>query len=119
MNFKIIAVDFDGTLCADKWPEIGEPNADLIAYLIRQRESGAKLILWTCRTGRVLENAVNWSAKQGLQFDAVNENLPEVLDWMGGDSRKIFAHEYIDDRSSASFRFCLPFGETENWRENV
>lgn len=24
MNSKIIAVDFDGTLCENKWPEIGE-----------------------------------------------------------------------------------------------
>lgn len=28
MNSKIIAVDFDGTLCENKWPEIGEANED-------------------------------------------------------------------------------------------
>lgn len=99
MDFKIIAVDFDGTLCENKWPKIGEPNKELIAYLKEQKEAGVKLILWTCRVGEILENAVKWSAEQGLIFDAINENLPEVIKFMGGDTRKIFANEYIDDRN--------------------
>ncbi len=101
MDFKIIAVDFDGTLCENKWPEIGEPNKELIAYLKERQTAGDKLILWTCRVGEILDNAVAWSAKWGLIFDAVNENLPEVLEWMGGDTRKIFANEYIDDRNTS------------------
>ncbi|MCI8992276.1 MAG: hypothetical protein HFG80_06045 [Eubacterium sp.] len=100
MNFEIIAVDFDGTLCENKWPEIGEPNKELITYLKKRQETGDKLILWTCRVGEILDNAVIWSAEQGLIFDAVNENLPEVLERMGGDTRKIFADEYIDDKNS-------------------
>ena len=99
MDFKIIAVDFDGTLCENKWPEIGEPNKELIAYLKERQAAGDKLILWTCRVSKVRDAAVAWSAEQGLIFDAVNENLPEVLEWMGNDSRKIFANEYIDDRN--------------------
>lgn len=99
MDFKIIAVDFDGTLCENKWPEIGEANKELIAYLKKRQAAGDKLILWTCRVGEVRDAAVAWSADQGLIFDAVNENLPEVLEWMGGDTRKIFANEYIDDRN--------------------
>lgn len=99
MDFNIIAVDFDGTLCENKWPEIGEPNNELIAYLKKRQEAGDKLILWTCRVGEVRDAAVAWSAEQGLIFDAVNENPPEVLEWMGGDTRKIFANEYIDDRN--------------------
>lgn len=97
---EIIAVDFDGTLCENKWPEIGEPNIRLIECLKEdQREYGTKLILWTCRAGEKLEEAVNWCADHGLVFDAVNENLPEVVEWMGGDTRKIFADRYIDDRA--------------------
>lgn len=99
MDFKIIAVDFDGTLCENKWPEIGEPNLGLIAYLKERQAAGDKLVLWTCRVGEILKNAIAWSAEKGIIFDAVNENLPEVLEWMGGDSRKIFANEYIDDRN--------------------
>ena len=48
--YQIIAVDFDGTLCYGNWPELGEPNRPLIEYLINQKRSGNKLILWTCRT---------------------------------------------------------------------
>ena len=47
--YQIIAVDFDGTLCYSNWPELGEPNRPLIEYLINQKRSGNKLILWTCR----------------------------------------------------------------------
>lgn len=99
MDFKIIAVDFDGALCENKWPEIGAPNKELIVYLKERQAAGDKLVLWTCRVGEILKNAINWSAEQGLIFDAVNENLPEVLEWMGGDTRKVFANEYIDDRN--------------------
>ena len=66
MDFNIIAVDFDGTLCENKWPEIGEPNNELIAYLKKRQEAGDKLILWTCRVGEVRDAAVAWSAEQGL-----------------------------------------------------
>jgi hydroxymethylpyrimidine pyrophosphatase-like HAD family hydrolase len=45
MKSKIIAVDFDGTLCANKYPKIGAPNVTLIRHLIEQRQQGAKLIL--------------------------------------------------------------------------
>lgn len=99
---KIIAVDFDGTLCENKWPEIGEANLKLIWNLTEQKEKyGAKIILWTCRTGEKLEEAIRFCEERGLRFDAVNENLPEVIEWMGGDTRKIYANEYLDDRAVA------------------
>ena len=107
MDFKIIAVDFDGTLCEDMWPKIGKLNLELFAYLKAEQEKGNKIILWTCRKGRLLEQAISKCRRKGLIFDSVNENLPEVLEWMGGNSRKIFAHEYIDDRNSK--KIDLPF----------
>lgn len=79
-NCVIYAVDFDGTLCGQKFPEIGEPNRDLINWLIKQQKVGNKVILWTNRVGRFLENAVKWSAAQGLFYDAVNENIPEIVE---------------------------------------
>lgn len=100
MDFNIIAVDFDGTLCENKWPEIGEPNKELIVYLKKRQEAGDKLVLWTCRVGKILDNAVAWSAEQGIIFDAVNENLPEMVAFFGTDTKKIFANEYIDDRNA-------------------
>lgn len=95
---KIVAVDFDNTLCFSNWPDLGEPNVRLIRALIELKQNGNKLILWTCRNGMDLQRAVAWCEQQGLQFDAINENLPETIALYGGDSRKITADYYIDDR---------------------
>lgn len=95
----IIAVDFDGTLCVESYPEIGAPNLKLIRMLRKKQELGDKLILWTCRAGNKLDEAVEWCRMQGLYFDAVNDNLPEMVELWGNNSRKITADIYIDDKS--------------------
>lgn len=95
----IVAVDFDGTLCTNKYPNIGDPNIYLISHLKEMKKSGTKLILWTCRVGDELEQAIEWCLDQGLTFDTVNQNLPEIIESFGGDPRKVFANEYIDDRN--------------------
>ncbi|QTE71902.1 hypothetical protein JRC49_03445 [Clostridiales bacterium FE2011] len=97
---KVIAVDFDGTLCEDdRWPEIGKANRGVIDALLREQANGAKIILWTCRAGEQLAEAVKWCTREGIVFDAVNANLPEHTELFGGDSRKVHASEYWDDRS--------------------
>ena len=98
-TYKTIAVDFDGTLCYSSWPELGAPNAPLIEYLKRWRADGNKLILWTCRAGEALDRAVAWCSDQQLTFDAVNDNLPEIIAEYGNNSRKITCDYYIDDRA--------------------
>ena len=98
-KYKIIAVDFDGTLCFSNWPELSEPNRPLIEYLCSQKKSGNRLILWTCRAGEALEKAVFWCKEQGLYFDAINDNLPEVVEQYGNNSRKITCDFYIDDKA--------------------
>ena len=96
----VIAVDFDGTLDSGGcWPEVGKPNLELIEKLKVRQAMGDKLILWTCRSGAALEVAVAWAAEQGLTFDAVNDNLPEVVVAYGHNSRKISCDYYIDDKS--------------------
>ena len=99
MADRIIAVDFDGTLCENAWPGIGEARGGVIDYVLGQQMTGAKIILWTNRAGSRLEEALKWCAARGLAFDAVNENLPEVVQRFGGDTRKIYADEYLDDRA--------------------
>lgn len=111
-GIRIIAVDFDGTLCRDCYPDIGEPNLKLIAILKNLQKRGCKVILWTCRCGKLLEEALQWCEQFQIQFDAVNENAKETIQKYGTDSRKIFADVYIDDKC------CFPW-ETENgtWEE--
>ena len=102
----IIAVDFDGTLITgNKWPDVeGEPNLPLINILIRERQIGNKVILWTNRTDvpeeekYPLKTAIDFCRAAGLEFDAVNENLPEIIEAYHSDSRKVSADLYIDDK---------------------
>jgi Predicted hydrolases of the HAD superfamily len=97
---KIIAVDFDGTLFTDEYPEVGYPIWSVINYCKEQKDKGAILILWTCRNGEDLTEAVELAKSVGIDFDYVNENTRENLAMYGGrDNRKIYADEYIDDRA--------------------
>ena len=96
----IIAVDFDGTLCENEWPGIGAAKQQTIDVLRTARACGARLILWTNRVGARLNEAVAWSREHGLEFDAVNENLPEVLAAFTTDCRKVYADIYLDDRAA-------------------
>jgi len=98
-NVAIAAVDFDGTIVKDKYPELGEINESTVRYVKFLKETGYKLILWTCRHGKMLEDAVQFCSEIGINFDAVNANLPEIIDKYGNDSRKIYADIYIDDRA--------------------
>ena len=100
---KIIAVDFDGVLCEDQWPEIGPEKKDNIELAKFWKQAGAALILWTCRCGEQLDEAVSWCRERGLEFDAVNENLPERVAFYGSESRKISADEYWDDKARGLF----------------
>ena len=69
--------------------------------LIKLRDEGHKLILWTNRGDNdeypVLTEAVQWCRERGLEFDAVNENLPDQKK-LSGYSPKIMADYYIDDK---------------------
>jgi len=96
----IYAVDFDGTLCEEKWPGIGRPNMSLINFLISEQKEGHKIILWTMREGDFLDEALDWCEGLGLIFDAVNDNLPEQQALYGNNSRKVYADWYIDDHNA-------------------
>jgi hypothetical protein len=99
MRTKTIAVDFDGTLCRYAYPGIGAPITETIECLKAEKAAGAKIILWTCRNGMLLDAAVAWCAEKGIVFDAVNGNLPENIAEYGKDTRKVSADEYWDDRA--------------------
>lgn len=89
----IIAVDFDMTLSFEHYPNIGKPNTRLFNWLIEHKNNGDRIVLWTCREGKQLMEAIQFCKQNGLEFDSVNTNLPEI-DFV---SRKIVADIYIDD----------------------
>lgn len=100
---KIVAVDFDGTLVEDDYPNVGRPHQDMIDACKALKQAGVKLILWTSRDNdtpdRALDRAVDYCRSIGLEFDAVNENLPELKEIFQNDTRKVYADLYIDDKA--------------------
>lgn len=99
MRAKIIAVDFDGTLIEEgKWPGIGATNEKVLNYCKDEQAKGARIILWTNRIDKPLETAIKWCEEHGLRLDAVNDNVPESVEFFGTNTRKIYADEFIDDR---------------------
>ena len=95
----VIAVDFDGTIVEHKYPAIGRelPFAtETLRMLIRDRH---KLILWSVREGRLLDEAVEWCRERGVEFYAVNRDYPEESREHDSFSRKLKADQFIDDRN--------------------
>lgn len=108
----IIAVDFDGTLVTDEFPEIGQPIKYTWDRLWQAKSAGAKIILWTSRDNEHLQKAIDFCALRGFEFDAVNDNLPECKKMFSNDTRKVYANEYWDDKAIS--KFCdrlFPYGE--------
>ncbi|MGU8449406.1 phage portal protein [Clostridium perfringens] len=96
---EIYAIDFDGTLCTNKYPEIGEEKAEVIDYVKNLKNEGHKLILWTCREREKLDDAIEWCKEKGIEFDAINENLDETIEQFDSDPRKVSANHYLDDKN--------------------
>ncbi len=100
-NIKI-AVDFDGTIVEHQYPEIGKEKLFAFQTLKELEKKGARLILWTFRAGKELDDAVDYCRRNGIEFYAVNKNYPEeVVDETV--SRKIDADIYIDDKNIGGF----------------
>ena len=96
----IIAVDFDGTIVTHEYPKIGKEIPFATQTLKMLAKDGHRLILWTVREGRLLEEAVKWCNERGVDFYAVNKDYPEEeLDNNNHYSRKLKADNWIDDRN--------------------
>lgn len=98
-----IAVDFDGTIVEHRFPVIGKPLPFAFETLKKLQEQRHQLILWTYRSGKELEEAVEFCRKRGIEFYAVNSNYPEEVFDASKISRKIQADIYIDDRNAGGF----------------
>lgn len=94
-----IAVDFDGTIVENRFPEIGEERPFAIETLKKLREDCHVLILWTVRNGESLNEALKWCEERGLVFDAVNESYLIDDEYKSSVSSKVNAQLFIDDRN--------------------
>lgn len=93
-----IAVDFDGTIVEDEYPGIGKPVIFAFDTLKKLQDKGHRLILWTYRNGKHLDDAVAFCKENGVVFYAVNKSFPEET-FDPKYSRKINADYFIDDRN--------------------
>lgn len=93
-----IAIDFDGTIVEDEYPRIGRPIIFAFETLKKLQADGHRLILWTYRKGRALDEAVKFCEDNGIVFYAVNKSFPEE-EFDASYSRKINADIFIDDRN--------------------
>lgn len=100
-NIKI-AVDFDGTIVEHEYPKIGKEKLFAFQTLKELEKMGVRLILWTFRTGKELDDAVDYCRLNGVEFYAVNKNYPEEI-FDETVSRKIDADFYIDDKNIGGF----------------
>ncbi len=99
---KIIAIDFDGTIVEHTYPIIGKEMLFAFATMKELQKKGHRLILWTYREGKRLEDAVKFCSDNGVEFFAVNKNYPAEIE-EGNYSRKINADIFIDDRNIGGF----------------
>lgn len=106
---KIVGVDFDGTLAVTRgtYPKIQGPIQEVVDYVKSEQAAGAYLILITMREYDELQQAVEWCKEQGLRFDAVNDNLPQMKEFFGNNPRKIFCNEYLDDTNIGGIESVL------------
>ena len=91
---RVFAVDFDGTCVDHVYPEIGREVPKAVESLKWLQEHGAKIILWTMRSGDELEQAKVWFEVRGIRLYGINTN-PTQTSWTR--SPKAYAHDYIDD----------------------
>ena len=101
----IYAIDFDGTIVKNKWPEIGELNPEAKKFITTIQEKGDQWILYTMREDKYLDDALAFLNENGLHPDAVNDNLPKMKDFYNNNPRKVFANIYIDDHNAGGLNF--------------
>ena len=101
-NSKTIAVDFDGTIVEHDYPKIGKEMMFAFATLKELQKKGHKLILFTYRVGPLLDEAVEYCKKNGVEFYAVNKNYPEE-EITESTPRKLNVDIFIDDRNVGGF----------------
>lgn len=97
-----IAVDFDGTIVEHSYPAIGKTKLFAFETLKELQKRGFLLILWTFRTGKELDEAVEFCRNNGVEFYAVNKNYPEEV-FDESTPRKIDADIFIDDKNFGGF----------------
>lgn len=105
---KIIAIDFDGTCLTHEYdkndPSVKGVDIGAVPVIERLIQEGHKILLLTMRSGEHLETAVQWFNDHDIPLWGVNYNKNQSR-WT--DSRKVFAHTYIDDAGLGNYYLTM------------
>jgi hypothetical protein len=88
-----IAVDFDGTVVLHEYPKVGpdvDGAVDVLKKLVANKHN---IILWTMRSDKALQDAIDWYVKHEIPLYGINRNPTQ--NWT--KSPKAYAQLYIDD----------------------
>lgn len=104
-NSFVICVDFDGTVVTHDYPRIGEPCPGALDTLFALDRANHRIILWTMRSGKELDDAVKYLEDNQIRLYGINQN-PDQKSWSG--SPKAYGHIYIDDAALGCPLHFLP-----------
>ncbi|MCK9415956.1 hypothetical protein M0Q97_04780 [Candidatus Dojkabacteria bacterium] len=89
----VIAVDFDGTCVTHEYPNVGK-DIGAVPVLKKLIDAGHQLILFSMRSDKEQQDAVEWFANNNIPLYGININ-PDQISWT--KSNKAYAQHYIDD----------------------
>ena len=104
-----LVVDLDGTIAADDYPDIGEPEPGVKESFEKLREAGFEIVILTCRLSRQdgrpqreidehLKKMKAWFKKHEIPYDRIDM----------GDKGKLFGVAYIDNKA-------FHYGGKDDW----
>jgi len=93
----IIAIDFDGTIVEQEFPNIGAIKKNAKEVINKLHEDGHYIIIWTCRyTNSDLRSMIQFLIENDIWYDSINNNC-DNLSFV--PHPKIYADVYIDDHN--------------------
>lgn len=102
MRNLVIAIDFDNTITAGagKFPACGKLRVGAREVINGWVERGHSVIINTCRN--YVDNSeqlcIDFLNCNDVRYTRINSNMPHLIEKYGGDTRKISADIYFDDK---------------------
>jgi hypothetical protein len=99
----VFCIDFDGTVVSSAWPDIGDPLPYAIECINAIQDAGGLVVISSCRCGQQEKDMIDWLHNHNVYPNAINDNLPSMIDMYDSNPKKISADVYIDDKSYPPF----------------
>jgi len=107
---KIIIIDFDGTLCDHRYPEVGRIKKGAKEALRQLKDMGYYIKIHSCRTSKLLNDDPKFITKHCKIMSSFLQDNEIPYDEIIMETDKPVAYFYIDDRA---------IGFRNDWKEVV